>query len=126
MQRKRVLNCPHGFSTATGFEPDGDLAYAICKDEDTGYWLSVSRFPNEDDLVELMVQDQIVSKTREVMVELRPDEFRLTLSGLAAAQLDGTLEYVVPLSPNADLRQLDAALSVIFDGRHGGTYVRNL
>ncbi len=70
--------------------------------------------------------DQRNHKTAEVTVELRPDQFRLTLSELAAAQLDGTLEYVVPLWPYADLASLDAALRVIFDGKHGGSYVREL
>jgi hypothetical protein len=126
MQRKRVLNCPDGFATATGSEPDEDLAHAYCQDRETGYCLSVSRFPHEDDLVEVMVYDQIVHKTADVTVELRPDQFRLTLSEQAAAKLDGTNEYLVPLSPNEDLKRLDAALSVVFDGKHCGTYVRNL
>jgi hypothetical protein len=126
MQRKRVLNCPDGFAAATGSEPDEDLAHAFCEDGETGYCLSVSRFPHEDELVEVMMYDQIVHKTAQVSVELRPDQFRLTLSEQAAAQLDGTTEYVVPLSADADLQRLDAALSIIFDGKHGGTYVRKL
>ena len=124
MQRKRVLNCPDGFAMATGSEPDEDLAHVFCQDGETGYCLSVSRFPDEDDLVEVMVYDQIIQKTADVTVELRPDQFRLTLSEQAAAQLDGTTEYVVPLSADADLQRLNEALSVIFDGKHGGTYLR--
>lgn len=124
MQRKRVLNCPDGFSTATGSEADEDLAHAFCQDSETGYCLSVARFLHGDDLVEVMVYDQIVHKTAEVTVELSPDQFRLTLSENAAAQLDGTTDYVVPLSANADLQRLNAALAVIFDGKHGGVYVR--
>jgi hypothetical protein len=126
MQRKRVLHCPDGFATATGSESDDDLAHAFCQDGESGYCLSVSRFPHEDDLVEVMVYDQIVHKTADVTVELRPDQFLLTLSEQAAAQLDGTTEYIVPLSADADLRRLDAALTVIFDGKHGGTYVRKV
>ena len=121
-----ILNCPDGFQTATGGEDDEDLAQALCEDED-GYCLSVSRFGDEDDLVEVMVQDQIACKTGDVEVELRPDQFRLTLSEAAAAELDGVTEYVVPLSATAEeLARLDEALQVIFDGKHGGRYVRRL
>lgn len=126
MQQKRVLNCPNGFSAATGAEDDEGLAHAYCRDEEADYCLSVARILHEDDLVEVMVSDQIVCKTRDVTVELRPDQFRLTLSALVATQLDGTTEYVVPLPADEDLERLDAALSVIFDGKHGGTYLRNL
>jgi hypothetical protein len=126
MRRKRVLNCPDGFEASTGAEPDEDLAHVLFEDED-GYCLSVSRFPDEDDLVEVMVYDQIAHKTGDVEVELRPDQFCLTLSPAAAAELDGTTEYVVPLSATAEeLAALDEALQVIFDGNHGGRYVRRL
>jgi|SRR4051812_25444037 hypothetical protein len=125
MQRKRVLHCPDGFQTATGAEPDEDLAHVFCEDA-SGYCLSVSRFPEADDLVEVMVYDQVAHKTGDVLVELGPDQFRLTLSPQAAAALDGTSEYVVPLSATPDqLRRLDEALKVIFDGKHGGRYVRH-
>ena len=126
MQRKRVLNCPDGFESATGADPDDDLAHVLFED-DAGYCLSVSRFPDEDDLVEVMVSDQIAHKAGDVEVELRPDQFRLTLSEQTAAELDGTTEYVVPLSATAEeLAKLDEALKVIFDGKHGGRYVRRL
>ena len=126
MQRKRVLNCPDGFETSTGGEPDDDLAHVLFEEE-SGYCLSVSRFPHEDDLVEVMVYDQIAHKTGDVEVELRPHQFRLTLSEAAAAELDGTTEYVVPLAASAEqLAELDEALRVIFDGKHGGRYVRRL
>ena len=126
MQRKRILNCPDGFQTATGTEPDEDLAHVLCEDV-SGYCLSVSRFPAEDDLVEVMVYDQIAHKTGDVQVELRADEFRLTLSDEAAPALDGTTEYVVPLSATSEqLTRFDQALKVIFDGKHGGRYVRRI
>ena len=126
MQRKRVLNCSDGFEASTGAEPDDDLAHVLFEDEN-GYCLSVSRFPDEDDLVEVMVYDQIAHKTADVEVELRRDQLRLTLSDAAAAELDGTGEYVVPLSATAEkLAKLDEALKVIFDGKHGGHYVRRL
>jgi hypothetical protein len=68
MRRKRVLNCPDGFEASTGAEPDEDLAHVLFEDED-GYCLSVSRFPDEDDLVEVMVYDQIAHKTGDVEVD---------------------------------------------------------
>src|SRR5262245_56346566 len=124
MKKKRILDCVSEFSCATGSEPDEDLAYVLFQDLKTGYCLSVSRFPHEDDLVEVMVYDQIVHKTDQVAVVMRPRELRLTLSEAAATQLDGTIEYVVQLSVDADFQQIDNALRVIFDGKHGGTYVR--
>ena len=96
-------------------------------EDHSGYCLSVSRFPDGDDLVEVMVYDQIAHKTGDVEVELRREQFRLTLSEAAAAELDGTTEYVVPLSATPEqVAQLDRALQVIFDGKHGGRYVRRL
>src|SRR5262245_57225061 len=113
MPWKRVLHCKSGFTSATGRDPDDDLAHAYCQDDETGYCLSVSRFPDEDELIEVMVCDQIVHKTGDVVVELSSDTFRLTLSGEAAAQLDGTVEYVVPIAgTTTDLMRLDEALSV--------------
>jgi hypothetical protein len=98
-----------------------------CQDDETGYCLSVSRFPSEDELVEVMVYDQIAHTTGDVRVEMTPEAFRLTLSEEAASQLDGTVEYVVPLSGDAaDLARLDDALQVIFDGKHGGRYERKI
>lgn len=126
MQRKRVLTCPDGFEASTGAEADDDLAHVVFEDED-GYCLSVSRFPDEDDLVEVMVYDQIAHRTGDVGVELRSDQFRLTLSEAAAAELDGTTEYVVPLAASPEqFAELDRALRVIFDGKHGGHYVLRL
>ncbi|MFL6261142.1 MAG: hypothetical protein ACJ76Y_15690 [Thermoanaerobaculia bacterium] len=126
MQRKKVLKCRDGFQASTGTQPDDDLAHVLFEDDD-GYCLSVSRFPDDADLVEVMVYDQVALKTGDVEVELSPDRFRLTLSEAAAAELDGTTEYVVPLSATAEqLAQIDEALNVIFDGKHGGCYVRRL
>ena len=125
MQRKRVIKSAEGFFAATGREPDEDLAHAVCEDDETGYCLSASRFPNSPELLEVMVYDQIALQTGDVTVELAPNEFRLTLSEEAAAQLDGTVEYVVPLSgTSADLERLDEVLGIIFDGKHGGRYMR--
>jgi hypothetical protein len=112
-----------GFATSTG--DDEDLAYAYCADE-SGYCLSVCRIL-DDALVEVMVLDQVNYKTCEVAVELSRDQLRLKLSAAAAAQLDGITEYTVPLAATEDeLRELDAALSVIFAGGTRGEYVRRL
>jgi hypothetical protein len=114
-----------GFATSTGGREDDELAYAYCTDE-SGYCLSVARFP-DDELVEVMVIDQVNYKTREVSVELSRDELRLRLSPAAAAHLDGITEYVVPLAATeTELRELDAALSVIFAGGSRGEYIRRL
>ena len=111
-----------GFATSTG--DDGErLAYAYCTDE-SGYCLSVCRLLAAE-LVEVMVVDQVNHETREVAVELSREQLRLTLSAAAAAQLDGITEYNIPLAvTDRELRELDAALSVIFEGGGRGQYIR--
>jgi hypothetical protein len=113
----------NGFATSLGGRQDDELAYAYCVDE-SGYCLSLARFPN-DELVEVMVVDQVNHKTREVSVELTPEQLRVTLSLTAAASLDGITEYLVPLAGTIEeLRELDAALNVIFAGGTCGRYER--
>jgi hypothetical protein len=110
-----------GFATSTGDDDDEGLAYVYCTDM-SGYCLSLSRFL-DDELVEVMVLDQVNHKTREVVVELSRKELRVTMSPDAAAQLDGITEYTVPLAATEDeLRELDAALSAIFEGGSRGRY----
>jgi hypothetical protein len=112
-----------GFATSTGGREDQELAYLYCIDE-CGYCLSLARFPG-DELIEVMVIDQVNHKTRELTVELSRRELRVSLSPGAAAYLDGNTEYTVPLkAADEELRELDAALSVIFEGGNRGCYVR--
>ena len=112
-----------GFETSTGGREDQQLAFIYCTDE-SGYCLSVAWFPG-DELAEVMVIDQVNYKTREVTVELSRDQLRINLSPYAAAHLDGVTEYTVPLAAGDDqLRDLDAALSVIFEGGIRGRYER--
>lgn len=106
-----------GFATSTG--DDEDLAYVYCVDT-KGYCLSLARLLH-DDLVEVMVV--VNHKTRELAVELSREQLRVTLSAAAAAALDGISEYVVPLdATDEELRNLDAALAVIFEGGKRGRY----
>ena len=94
-------------------------------DKTGALYVADSSGSNSAELLEVMVYDQIALQTGDVTVEMAPDEFRLTLSEDAATQLDGTVEYVVPLSGTAtDVARLDEVLRIIFDGKHGGTYVR--
>lgn len=112
-----------GFETSRGGQENQELAFIYCTDE-SGYCLSLARFPN-DELVEVMVVDQVNHNTREVAVELFRNELRVSLSPTAAVHLDGITEYTVPLAATDDeLRELDAALSVIFEGGNRGSYVR--
>jgi hypothetical protein len=63
------------------------------------------------------------SEDGEIAVELSRDELRVTSSPAAAAQLDGITEDTVPLAATeAEWRDLDAALSVIFEGDRRGRY----
>ena len=126
-QRKRGKRCsstrralpPRRASTMTRASPTSTA-------DTGGYCLSLSRFLN-DELVEVMVRDQLNHKTPEIAVELSRDELRVTLSPAAAAQLDGVTEYTVPLALSEDeLRELDAALSAIFEGVSRGRYESRL
>ena len=114
-----------GFATSVGGRVDDELAFAYCVDE-SGFCLSLSRFPT-DELVEMMVIDQLTYQTREVAVELSREQLRVILSPTAAAALGGITEYLVPLTASDDeLRELDAALSVIFECGGRGQYIRRL
>lgn len=106
-----------------GSREDDELAYVYCVDE-SGYCLSLARFP-DDELVEVMVVDQANHKTCELTVELSSDELRVQLSLAVADALDGVTEYVVPLAAtDEELRELDAALTVLFSGEGRGRYER--
>ncbi len=108
-----------GFATSTGDPDDDGLAYVYRTDE-SGYCLSLCRMP-DGELVEVMVLDQIIHKTREVAVTLSRDELRVTVSPDAAAHFDGITDYTVPLAASeVELRELDEALSAIFEGRRRG------
>jgi|GEM_PF-4814416 len=115
-----------GFATSTGDDEDHeDMAYVYCVDT-SGYCLSLARFLH-DELIEVMVRDQLNHRTREVAVELSRPLVRVSLSPAAAAALDEITEYVVPLqATHEELRDLDAALSVIFEGGNRGRYDRRL
>jgi hypothetical protein len=80
-----------GFATSDGSRDDEKLPYLYCVDN-SGYCLSLARIL-DGELVEVMVLDQVVHKTREVAVELSRDELRVRLSQAAAAAHDGITEY---------------------------------
>jgi len=108
-----------GFATSTGDAED--LAYVYCVDK-SGYCLSLARCLDEE-LVEVMVLDQRNHKTREIEVDLSNRELRVNLSRAAAAALDGITQYSVPLNASdKELQDLDAALTVIFEGGRRGRY----
>jgi hypothetical protein len=115
-----------GFATSVGGSGrDDDPAYICCTDE-SGYCLSLARFPG-DELVEVMVVDQRNHRTREVAVELTRNQLRIALAPAAAAKLDGITADIVPLTAtDQDLLKLDAALSFLFEGGNRERYVRKL
>lgn len=125
MSTDRMVIQTKSIETSTGGHEDQELAYVYCTDE-SGYCLSVAWFPG-DELAEVMVIDQVNHKTREVAVELSRDQLRVSLSPAAAVHLDGITEYTVPLTATDDeLQEMDAALSVIFEGGRRGRYDRRL
>jgi hypothetical protein len=80
-----------------------------------GYVVSLSRFPN-DSLIEVMVIDQIVHRTKDVSSELYKDKLVICVSKEAARQLDNIIEYVLLLEvTQARLLEIHRVLKVIFD-----------
>ncbi len=101
-----------GVAASVGDEDYGGLAYIYCVDQ-TGYCLSLSRSPDAE-LIEVMVLDQVLHRTGEVVAELHSDKLVVGLSRSAAEALDGITEYVVPLAvPHDELLEIDGALAVI-------------
>jgi hypothetical protein len=105
-------------------DPDGGMAastpgevpvYIVCTDK-SGYGFSLTRFPDEL-LIAVMVEDQTHYSTREVTAKLYRDKLLVSLSPSAAKELDGTTEYVIPLSASdEDMARVDSALKAIFSG----------
>jgi hypothetical protein len=85
-----------GVAVSVGDDDYGGMAYLYCVDN-SGYCLSLSRSPDAE-LVEVMVVDQVVHQTGEVVAELYPDKLVVGLSRSAAAAL------TVGLSPSARKR----------------------
>lgn len=113
----------NSISSSSGGQEVEELAFVYCRDE-SGYCVSVCWIPG-DELAEVMVVDQIVHRTRDLVVILVPEKLTLQVSPAASKHLDGITEYVIPLSLCEDeLHELDAALLVILaDGR--GQYLRD-
>jgi hypothetical protein len=79
------------------------------------YVVSLSRFP-DDPLIEVMVIDQIVHRTKDVSAELYQDKLIIHVSEEAARQLDNITEYVLLLEvAQSRLLEIHRVLTVIFD-----------
>jgi hypothetical protein len=115
-----------GFSTSIGDLDEEEMAFIYCADKHSGYCLSLSRFlHNDSDLIDVMVYDQVWCSTQEITVILSRDELKVELSPSVAQQLMRVTEYTVTLTINDNqFNELDAALTVIFEGINQSRYDR--
>jgi hypothetical protein len=120
-----VINT-NGFGISVGNLADRDLAYVCCADAESNYCLSISRFLHCE-AIEIMVKDQINYETPEIAVELSFTQLLVSLSGTAAAKLDGIEQYIVPLLEHQEvLIEIDAALTTIFVAGDYGKYISKI
>lgn len=105
---------------ASPFDEHYQMALIYCFDRDKNYCFSLSRFPEEDE-IEVMVLDQINHKVGDLSVELRGSTLSVSLDKSVAAQLDGHHTYTINITgaEGSENETLHAALRKIFEGKNG-------
>jgi hypothetical protein len=95
------------------------------RDNRADYCLILSRFSDmepDDGTVEVLVRDQIHTKTATLVVELKRSEFRIRLDEDAASKLLGVGQYTVDFkTDDQTFRRMVHLLRVIFEGLPGLT-----
>lgn len=106
--------------SATPFDDHYQMALLYCFDQDQNYCFSLSRFPDEDE-IEVMVLDQVNRKVNDLSVVLKGSTLDISLDDNLAAQLDGHSSYTIRLDGIEDhtMETLRDALRKIFEGKHG-------
>jgi hypothetical protein len=115
-----------GFSLSIGDRDEEEVAHVYCADKHSGYCLSLSRFFHNDcDSIDVMVYDQVWCSTQDIRVILSRNEMRVELSPSVAQRLMRVTDYIVAFTINDDqFNELDAALTVIFEGINQSRYDR--
>jgi len=109
----------HATVSASEFDEHYQMAYVYCRDIKTGYCFSLSRFPGEEG-IEIMVLDQVTTKVPDLSVIFTGNTISAELAPAVASQLDGQTRYEVHLD-NIGNRMSDvrAALHKIFENKNG-------
>ena len=95
------------------------MALVYCMDTGSNYCFSLTRFPGEEE-IELMVQDQILTKVLDLRLTLQGSVLTASLGNKVASDLDGFDEYVISLEGLDEGRvNLIEALQRIFEGKQG-------
>lgn len=112
--RYRTLNAR---VNASAFDSHYQMALVYCFDEEQNYRFSLNRFPNEDQ-IEVMVLDQINCKVDDLSVVLTSDEILVEVEAGVSQKLDGTTHYRIQINggPTSELRD---ALAKIFEKKQG-------
>ncbi|MQA38821.1 transcriptional repressor [Rugamonas aquatica] len=106
--------------SASPFDDHYQMALIYCFDQDQNYCFSLSRFPGENE-IEVMVLDQVNRKVSDLSVVLEGSTLNIALDDELAAQLDGHGSYTICLI-GIEARKLETlrdALRKIFEGKHG-------
>jgi hypothetical protein len=95
------------------------MAHLWTRDAETGYWFSLTRAVDSDD-IEVMVSDQLNYVDPGLSVMLSPTEIVVTVSTVTASALDGYSEYAVAFHPESQGHcSIRETLEVIFRGKSG-------
>jgi len=115
-QSPRLLNAE---VSASPYDEHYEMALVYCVDRTANQVFSLTRFPDQDE-IELMVLDQLVTRVRDLEVTLDGQVLRADLPPEVARDLDGTRQYVVTLmATEVELQQVKDALAKIFEGKAG-------
>jgi hypothetical protein len=106
--------------SASQFDDHYQMALIYCFDQDQNYCFSLSRFPDEDE-IEVMVLDQVNRKVSDLSVILEGSILNILLDDKLAAQLDGHRSYTICLTgtDGSKMENLRNALRKIFEGKQG-------
>lgn len=106
--------------SASPFDDRYQMALIYCFDQDQNYCFSLSRFPDEDE-IEVMVLDQVNRKVSDLSVVLVDSTLKISLDDKLAAQLDGHSGYTIRLIgiDGYKMETLRDALRKIFEGKNG-------
>lgn len=100
------------------------MALVYCVDKASGHCFSLTRFPDQEE-IELMVVDQIISKVTDLDITLNGRCLIATLPPDLSRRLDGIEQYCVHLDlPDHEFPVLTESLAKIFDGKSGLKVVR--
>lgn len=109
--------------SASPYDADYDMAYLYCSDKQSDYCFSLSRFPHEDS-IEIMVLDQINTHVADLTVRLTGSCLDVRIPVDVAARLDNIEKYVIHLDISQDERlTIVETLEKIFEGKSGFSIV---